>query len=160
MGLCGRVDVGGMQTAAGASFRSRLYDAVLGERFRSRRVLTLLAGVILLSVGDLYMTLLHLKSFGLIEANPLARGIMAHHSAAGLVVWKTATVGLAVGILYFTRRRGAAEIGAIISCLVLSWLTLRWVTYSDQVSGMIGEMQALESTGEEPRFVTMTQDAE
>ncbi len=158
MGLCGRVDVGGMETAGSASFRARLFDAALGSRFRSRRVLTLLAGVVLLSLGDLYMTLLHLKSFGLIEANPLARGIMAHHSPAGLVAWKTMTVGLAVGILFFTRRRGAAEIGAIISCLVLSWLTLRWVTYSDQVSSMTVEMQALERTSDEPRFVTMSED--
>jgi hypothetical protein len=147
-----------MQVVATPGFRS-----ILGRTFapalRPYRVTGLLAGVVLLSVGDLYMTLLHLTTFGMLEANPLARGIMAHGSPAMLAAWKTATVGLAVGILFWARRRATAEVAAVFCCLVLAWLTLRWVAYSDTVSAMTPELQAL-VTGEEPRFVTMAPGGE
>ena len=130
-------------------------DAAVGWRCRHYRMYGLLTGVVLLSAGDLYMTLLHLTNFGLLEANPLARGIMAHGTPAELIAWKFCTVGLAVGILFFARRKPSAEVAAILCCGVLTWLTLRWVAYSDEISRATGEIQGMVHTTEEPRFVTL-----
>lgn len=144
-----------MAAAGETGFRALVFHATVGPGCRPHRVLGLLAGVVLLSGGDLYMTLLHLKNFGMLEANPLARGIMAHGTAGDLVAWKFCTVGLAVGILFFARKKPSAEFAAVFCCLVLTWLTWRWVAYSDQVAGITGEMQELSHGTEEPRFVTM-----
>ena len=74
------------------------------------------------------------------EGNPLARGIMAYNSPQALVAWKLATVGLGVGILFYARRRLAAELAAVFCCAVLMWLTLRWNSYNDQVSSLTREL--------------------
>ena len=84
--------------------------AAFGPGYRPVRVTLLLCGVVLLSLADLYMTLVHLMSFGMIEANPLARGIMAYGSPAALVVWKLVTVLTAVGILFYARRKASAKL--------------------------------------------------
>jgi hypothetical protein len=129
--------------------------AALTPGYRPVRVMLLLCGVVLLSLADLYMTLVHLMSFGMIEANPLARGIMAYGSPAALIVWKLVTVMTAVGILFYARRRRAAELGAIFCCGVLLWLTGRWVSYNAQVGRWTGEMHSLAGVNT-PDFVTMS----
>ena len=98
----------------------------------------LLVAIGLMSLGDLYMTLTHLTQAGMLEANPLARTIMAYNSPALLSVWKLASVGLAVAILFWARHRGRTEIATWFCFLVLTGLTCRWMVYSDQVSAAAG----------------------
>jgi hypothetical protein len=129
--------------------------AALKPGYRPVRVTVLLCGVVLLSLADLYMTLVHLMSFGMIEANPLARGIMAYGSPAALIVWKLVTVTTAVGILFYARRRRAAEVGAIFCCCVLLWLTGRWIAYNAQVGHWTGEMHSLAGVNA-PDWVSMS----
>jgi Domain of unknown function (DUF5658) len=126
-----------------------------GPRHRTARLCGLLAGIILLSFGDLYMTLLHLRGIGMAEANPLARSVMAYNSAAGLVAWKFCTVGLAVAILFYARRRRTAEFAAIFCCGVLLWLTFHWSTYNSHVSELTTELNWSASNPQDPAWVAI-----
>ena len=47
------------------------------RRDRSRRVILLIVGIVVLSLADLIVTLWHLTSVGMAEANPIAAWIIA-----------------------------------------------------------------------------------
>ena len=100
-------------------------------RGRNRRVLLLLSLVIVLSLADLYLTLLYVTQGSFAEANPLARAVMQSQSVGLLVAWKLGSVFTTVGILYAIRRTRSAELGAWACCAVLGWLTLQWSWYVD-----------------------------
>jgi hypothetical protein len=131
--------------------------AVAGTQYRRARVVGLLLGIVLLSLGDLYMTLQHLTHFGMLEGNPLARAVMERGSPSELVIWKVLTVGFAVGIIFWARQRWAAEVAAVFCCAVLTWLTLRWVAYSDHMSDLTGELHSIQQSGDS-NWVTMVPD--
>lgn len=100
---------------------------VLGQR--PFRVFVLVVAIASMSAVDLYLTLLYVTHMGMTELNPLARAIMDYQSPLVLVVWKTATVVLSVGILLVIRKQRSAEIGAWAGCLVLGWLMSHWVVF-------------------------------
>ncbi|QYU67600.1 DUF5658 family protein [Leptolyngbya sp. 15MV] len=133
-----------------------VWDRVLAPQGRTIRMWAMIVALVAMSVGDLYMTLLHLKSFGMVEANPLARLIMQYQSPALVVLWKAATVALAVFIFWTSRRHRAAEVGAILCCAVLTALTLQWIRYSEQVSTHTPTMHALAALNA-PGFVSMAE---
>ena len=122
---------------------------------RSSRVIALVLTIVLLSLADLYITLMYLHSGGMGEANPLARWIMGHGSPALLVAWKTATVAVASLLLYRHRRNRTAEFGAWVCLLILVWLTMRWAQYSDEVHRLTPQIHTIGAT-EQTRWVTMT----
>lgn len=107
------------------------------ERARHRRawrVVGLTIAIALMSLVDLYITLLYVRSVGMGEANPLARWVIEHFSPAVLITWKLLTIAIACSIFGIARRTRAAEIGAWVSCAVLVWLTVRWTDYSREVA--------------------------
>lgn len=114
-----------------------------GPQARSRRVIALLACVIVLSAADLYLTTTHLTSAGMAEGNPIARAIIAVNSPALLALWKAATVGLGVWILFAARRSRSGEAGAWLCFAILCWLMVRWMTYSDEVSALTAQLGQL-----------------
>jgi len=116
--------------------------------------LIILVGVVLMSLGDLYMTLQYLLHFGMLESNPLARAMISHGSPWLLAAWKLCTLMLAVGILVFARRRLSAELGTIFCCGVMAWLTVRWINYSDQMAETTRDQQTLVNF-DEGRWVTL-----
>jgi hypothetical protein len=61
---------------------------------------------------------------------------MAYGSANVLILWKGLTVATACTIFVATRRARAAEIGAWCCCLVLTWLSVRWIAYSHDIAAM------------------------
>lgn len=124
---------------------------------RPSRVTALVVAVIVMSFADLYMTLVHLRSFGMIEANPIARLVMEYDCPWVLALWKAATVVLGAGILLWHRRRRSAELGALFCWAILTALCLQWIRYSDQVSRNTALMHALRKG--EPAFVQMSADA-
>lgn len=142
-----------MTQGEGLTFRT-LWDTLAGTRFRGRRVAVLLMAVALFSLADLYMTLVHLVHFGMFEANPIARLVMAHGSPAALVVWKLVTVGFALGVLFWLRKRPTAELAAVFACVVMGWLTVRWATYNNSVGDLTKDMHIACPT-REPDWVTM-----
>jgi hypothetical protein len=136
---------------------SRLAEFFGSVRYRPCRVLVLLACIVVFSLADLYMTLVHLLHFGMLEANPLARSIMEYGSPAALILWKLVTVGIAVAIFFWKRDRRAAEWGAAFCCCVLVWLTGRWVTYNLQISDYTQELAEVAGSGEPP-WISMSRD--
>lgn len=94
------------------------------------------------------MTLTHLMGPGMLEANPLARGIMGYNSPLGLGVWKLVTVSLGVGILFWARRTVAGEMGTWICCLALTWLTFQWQHYNDRASELTPYVTLLADGGD------------
>jgi hypothetical protein len=140
---------------APASIPGRFAAIVSGPRHRTARLAGLIAGIVLLSFADLYMTLVHLKSIGMAEANPLARSVMAYNSASGLVAWKFCTVGLAVAILIYARKRRSAEFAALFCCGVLLWLTIRWANYNNHVSELTTELNFAATPTQDPAWVAI-----
>jgi hypothetical protein len=124
---------------------------------RPRRVVALILTIVLLSLADLYITLVYLHSGGMGEANPVARWIMGHGSPVLLTLWKFATVGVAVAIFFLTRHTRAAECGAWACVMMLTWLTVRWCAYSDEVQKITPNIHYLADV-EHSRWVSMTAD--
>lgn len=122
---------------------------------RDARVLCILAGVILMSLADLSMTLLHVTSVGMAEENPIARMLMRYGGVASLCGWKAGTVAIGVFILWRTRRHVTAEIGAWICFLILGALCLHWASYNAQVSSYTAEILAMKQNQHATDWVVM-----
>lgn len=105
-------------------------------RSRHARVVAALATVVTLSMVDLYLTLVFATNTGMIESNPIARAIMETGSAWGVVLWKFATVAVAVALLYRARLTRIGELGAWLCVAVLTWLTCHWITFSREASAI------------------------
>lgn len=110
---------------------------------RALRVACMLVAIVAMSAGDLYMTMLHLKSFGMVEANPIARIVMEYNCGWLLGAWKFATVAVGFLILWTFRQRRSAEIGAIVCTAILTALTIQWIRYSDQAGHELPTLHAL-----------------
>lgn len=104
------------------------------ERRRARRVAVLLVAAVLLSLGDLYITLSHVYHTGMIESNPMAAPIVYSGSVLSVVLFKLGTVGISAGLLLMMRRHVAAELGAWAIVAILTLLTLHWSNYNDMVA--------------------------
>ena len=131
-----------------------LAGALWCPRCRSKRVVVLVIGVVLMSLGDLYMTLQHLTQFGMLEENPLAHAIMQYGSSNGLIAWKLSTILVAAGILLWARRRFAAEAGALFCCCVMTWLTVRWIDYSQHLTSITRDADEMVMT-DDHRWISL-----
>jgi hypothetical protein len=102
---------------------------------RARRVLLLLGGVVLLSLADLWLTLLHLSTIGMMEANPIAAWLIrSTESALALSLYKGVTVGVCVALLFRLRRRPQAEWGAWCAVAIMIGLSLMWQCYRAELA--------------------------
>lgn len=103
---------------------------------RSRRVVSLLILLVILCVGDLILTLIYWTQFGLLENNPLARGIMSYRSPALLVAWKLASVSLGVGILFWARKTRIGEAASWLCVGVMALLAVHWMNYTNEIHSL------------------------
>ncbi|RMH14459.1 MAG: hypothetical protein D6695_01180 [Planctomycetota bacterium] len=143
-------------TTLAASVSEHGLHAARRANARARRVILLLVFVIVLSLADLYLTILYLADAGgFPEANPLARAIMSTQSIPLLVLWKLGTVFTAVGILYAIRRTRSAELGAWVCFLVLGWLTVHWGQYVSETHPM-ALAQAVDYGYQDPSWVSIS----
>jgi hypothetical protein len=110
---------------------------------RAWRVIMLTAAVALMSLVDLYITLLYVRTVGMGEGNPLARWIMLHFSADVVIWWKLLTVTLACVIFITARKSRIGELGVWVSCGLLLWLIIRWMTYSAEVTALTPVLHTL-----------------
>lgn len=120
------------------------FDSVSSRR-RARRVIVLLAAIVVLSLADLLVTLGHLKSTGMIEANPIAAYLIrVTRSPWVLAQYKCLTVGICVGLLFRLRRRVWGEVGAWCAVGILTVMALLWHTYSRELESpaKVGVVQA------------------
>jgi hypothetical protein len=107
------------------------------RRDRSRRVLLLIVGVVLLSLGDLLITIAYLTSTGMMEANPVAEFIItATGSVWALAAYKTLTVAICVGLLYRLRRLVEGEVAAWCAVMILALMSLQWYHYARQIDNL------------------------
>lgn len=136
---------------------AQVLQAPLPRFGRPQRVAALLSVIVLLSLGDLYMTLTHLQGIGMLESNPIARAVMSYNAPSVLISWKCATVLLAVLILFFYRRTRQAEIASWICCTVLLLLTFHWIRYNDAITGLDPEL-ARQAASADPRWVALGSD--
>lgn len=102
-------------------------------RRRSRRVAMLLLVTVLLSMFDLLLTLNYARSFGMVEANPIAAWIMREGCSTALIAWKLGSVGLAACIIYAIRHRKEGEQAAWVCAVILAALTAHWLNFSKEV---------------------------
>jgi len=108
------------------------------RRDRSRRVVLLIVGIVVLSIGDLGVTLLHLKSSGMMEANPVAAWIIAHTgSGVLLTAYKAVTVAICAGLLFRLRRHAEGEIGAWCALLILAAVSFQWYQYTREIDDVM-----------------------
>ena len=88
-------------------------------------------GVILLSIGDLLITVTYLRSTGMMEANPIAETIIrVTGSVAALAAYKALTVGICVSLLYRLRRLVEGEVAAWCAVAILALLAIQWHNYA------------------------------
>lgn len=110
---------------------------------RPRRVILLLAGVIVLSAADLFEALTHLRGPGLLEANPVAALVIRNTgSALALSAYKVLTVGICVGLLYRLRRRRTGEIGAWCAVAILAVMSWHWYQYNREMMNVATTIEA------------------
>lgn len=131
----------------------RLFAPIARRPFR---VVLLGVAIALMSMVDLYLTMLYLTHTGMSEANPVARAIIAYQSPIVLAVWKTLTVALCVGILFLIRERRSAELGAWVGVGVLALLMAHWSRYIDYKIEMTPEFH-LVANQIDPGFVRLGQ---
>jgi hypothetical protein len=98
---------------------------------RAHRVVLLLLAVVTLSIADLILTIAHLRSSGMIEANPIAAYILHNsNSLWTLGLYKGATVAVCVLLLFRLRDRVQGEVAAWVAAAILALLCVHWNQYA------------------------------
>jgi hypothetical protein len=99
--------------------------------WRSRRVAVLVAGIILLSLADLVITIAYLRANFMFEANPIAAHLIrSTQSPWALAAFKMATVGICVFLLLKLRRYRAGEVAAWCAVGILAVMSVMWNRYA------------------------------
>lgn len=100
---------------------------------RSRRVLLLVAGIIVLSLADLVITIAFLRANSMMEANPIAAYLIrVTQSAWVLAAYKALTVLVCVGLICKVRKHIAGEVAAWCAMAILTVMSVMWDQYSRQ----------------------------
>jgi hypothetical protein len=102
---------------------------------RAGRVTWLLVGVLALSAADLVVTLTHLRTLGLPEANPIAAWLIRTTGSVWVLsLYKAVTVGTCVTLLYHLRRHLAGEIASWCAIGILVGMALLWHAYTEEIA--------------------------
>ncbi len=94
-------------------------------------------GIVVLSLGDLVITVTCLKTTGMIEANPVADLLIRKTgSVTVLTAYKALTVAICVGLLFRLRRHVEGEAAAWCAIMILAFVSLHWYHYTSELEGM------------------------
>ena len=97
----------------------------------------MIVGIVVLSLGDLLITVTCLTTTGMIEANPVADFIIRQTgSVAVLAAYKALTVAICVGLLFRLGRHVEGEAAAWCAILILAVLSLHWYHYVNEFEGL------------------------
>jgi hypothetical protein len=133
-----------MSTPGGMEYEERQ------RRDRSRRVILLIVGIVLLSLGDLLITITYLQSTGMLEANPIAGYIIRlTGSVSVLTAYKALTVGICVGLLFRLRCLVEGEVAAWCAVSILAFMSFQWYHYARQFDNSDLELARSAVWGEE-----------
>ena len=106
-------------------------------RRRAHRVFALAGGIALLSLADLFLTLTHLRTSGMAEANPVAAYIIrGTGSALALSLYKVATIAICIGVLLRLRRMVAGEVAGWCCLAILGYMCVQWHLYAAAVESV------------------------
>lgn len=95
-------------------------------------MIVLLAAIVVLSIADLVITMTHLTTTGMAEANPLAVWLIeTTQSPWSIMLLKALSVGTTVLVLYKLRQRVQGEIGSWCGVAILVMVSFFWHTYSE-----------------------------
>ncbi|QNN24009.1 hypothetical protein HED60_17600 [Planctomycetales bacterium ZRK34] len=100
------------------------------ERARSRRVMLLMAVLVVLGIGDLALTITHAFSIGMNEVNPVGSYLIRNNSVLGLTLFKLGSIGITVGLLLKVRHQRFAEAASWMLAAVMVTLTFHWYQYN------------------------------
>ncbi len=92
---------------------------------RSHRVLCVVAGLLLINIFDLILTLSAHRQGLLEESNPIAARILPHGPAA-LMAYKLTLVAIGGGILIRCRKHRICEVASVTVMLVYVLLAFQW----------------------------------
>jgi hypothetical protein len=136
---------------SGESAASPIPEPLLSvsERMRCRRIGWLMLAMTLMGIADLLCTLTYMRTSGMLEANPVARLVLATGDADQLVMFKALTILLTCGTLYLARRHRQAELSAWTCTAMMLVLTLHWINYNRSVSAFTNDMAVLAMSGGE-----------
>lgn len=96
----------------------------------SRRVLLLMAAIVLMGVADLLCTLAYMRTIGLPEANPIARWLAQFGSTQAVVCFKLLTMAMSCLCLYKGRTERRMEWCAWACAGILLALSLHWISFN------------------------------
>jgi hypothetical protein len=114
--------------------RQRTPRAATMESLRARRVTLLVLGIIVLSLGDLAVTLAYLRANWMMEANPIAAYIIrTTQSPWALAAFKCCTVAICATLLYRMRHFRSGEVAAWCGMAVLTVMSIMWRSYADHL---------------------------
>lgn len=117
-----------------------------------RRLALLLTAIMLMGLADLALTLIYIRSIGMMEMNPLARMMISIGQTRQLVLFKLLTITVSVGCLIIMRHHRWAERGAWCAALLLLGLMFYWVFYNNSLSTLTNEITLLVSGEEHSEF--------
>jgi hypothetical protein len=99
---------------------------------RVRRVTVLLWAIVILSLADLAVTIGHLQSVGMAEANPVAAYLIrVTDSPWALAAFKALTVAVCVALLYSARRHWQGEVASWLALTILVGVSILWHYYAE-----------------------------
>ncbi len=97
----------------------------------------MIVGIVVLSLADLIVTLWHLTSVGMAEANPIAAWIIAGTGSVWLLTaYKLLTVAVCTSLLYRLRSHVEGEIGAWCAVMILAAVSFHWGNYTRQLADL------------------------
>lgn len=101
---------------------------------RSRRVVLLLATLAVLGLADLHLTVHHHMQMGMEELNPLGAYLLGGGHIGALVVFKLATMAVAIGMLLAVRAHPLGEASTWLAFGIMVALTLHWHQYNTELT--------------------------
>lgn len=102
---------------------------------RSRRMVLLIIGIVVLSAADLLVTVAFAQAGGMMEANPIALFVARFtESPWALAAYKAVTVGICVALLYRLRRYASGEAAGWCCVAILAVMSLMWHHYSNTLA--------------------------
>ncbi|MGI9473666.1 MAG: DUF5658 family protein [Rubripirellula sp.] len=112
------------------SNKPTLTDAVMEEFPKETKMVVgrSLMIVALLSIIDLVWTMAAAQAGSIRELNPLGSKLL--HDPMQLIVFKFLVTSIAIGLLYRLKQQPIAQMASWWSCLVLTLLTARWLTFN------------------------------
>lgn len=114
----------------------------------------LVAATVLVSLADLYMTMVYATTVGMHEANPLARALMLYNCPWIVVAFRMLTIALFGLVLMRARHRPISEVAAWVCMAAMAWLAFRWEAYNRSAADVTGAMLLADGSDE---FVSIGQ---